>query len=285
MRRRGVTLPELLLALSLFGMVGTLVVVVLRRTEDATRLQAQQIDVRQNLRIAAGFFPIELRELDASDEDLVVMGPTALTIRAQRQLAVLCRPPVSGLTPGSLVLTIRDTPRAGLRDFNPAGDSLLILSDGDPGTPDDDAWAAGSFGPLAADFCPDGSRGRRFTATFRPLAGRTGPVWGITSGAPVLGFEIVGYRLYRSSEDNRWYIGQQIAGDLQPVLGPVTSDGLAFTYLDSGGVPVSERARVAMIGLRVLAPTARRVRDAQGRLGQPLDSVVAVVWLRNNRRF
>src|SRR5262245_8449970 len=230
MKPRGVTLLELLVALSLFGVVGSVVLALLRRTEDTTRRQAQLIDVRQNLRIASSFLPIELRELDAADEDVLAMGPTALTIRAQRQLAFLCRSPQAGASPGEVILTIRDAPRAGLRDFNPVGDSILVFADGDPGTPDDDGWVAGSFGSLAPGLCFDGSPGRRFTAGLRPISGRP-TAWGLVSGSPVLGFEILSYRLYRASEDGRWYIGQQIAGDLQPVLGPVTSDGLAFTYL------------------------------------------------------
>lgn len=285
MTRRGLTLPEVLVALSLLGVLGAAALMLLRGTEDATRAQAQTIDVRQNLRIAAAFLPIELRELDAADGDLVAMGSSAVTIRAQRRLAVLCRPPQVGTDPGSLVLVLRGAPGAGVRDFNPAADSVLVFTDGDPGTPDDDGWAVGSFGSLAPDLCPDGSPGRRFTVVLLPAPGRAPGDWGIAGGAPVLAFETVTYRLYRSSEDGRWYVGQQTAGDVQPVLGPVTSDGLTFTYLDSSGTMTTTPSRVAVIDARVRARTVRRIRDRQGGLVQPLDSVQVVVWLRNNRRF
>lgn len=285
MTRRGFTLPELLVAISLLGVLAAAALALLRGAEDVTRAQAQTIDVRQNLRIAAAVLPIELRELDAADGDLVTMGPAAITIRAQRRLAVLCRPPQPGPDPGSLVLTLRDAPSAGIRDFNPAGDSVLVFADGDPGTPDDDSWAVGSFGPLMPDSCPDGESGRHFTAFLRPVPGRPWGDWGITSGAPVQGFETVTYRLYRSSDDGRWYVGQQSGGDVQPVLGPVTNDGLAFTYLDSSGVATTEPSRVALIGVLVRARTVRRIRNRQGGLEQPLDSTQVLVWLRNNRRF
>lgn len=283
--RRGFTLPELLVALTLIGVLGIAVVGLLRGTQDAYRSQSQQIDVRQNLRIAAAFLPIELRELDAADGDLVAMGATAITIRAQRQLAVLCRAPQTGASPGSLLLVIRVAPFAGVRDFNPAVDSILVFSDGDVATPDDDGWATGAIGSLAPDTCPDGQPGRRLTASLRPAPGRVGAGWGISSGAPVLGFETLGYRLYRSSEDGRWYVGLQTATDLQPVLGPVTSDGLVFAYLDSSGVPTTTAARVAMIEVRVRARTQSPIRDRRGQLVQPLDSVIALIWLRNNPRF
>lgn len=285
MTRRGVTLGELLVALTLLGVLGTALVGLLRGTQDAYRAQSQQIDVRQNLRIASAFLPAELRELDAQDGDLLSIGPTALTVRAQRQLAVLCRHPQPGLASNALILTIRDAPVAGWRDFNPGLDSVLVFSDGDPATPDDDEWATGSIGSLAPDSCPDGHPARRFTATLRPLVNRRAGIWGISAGAPVRGFETVAYRLYRSSEDGRWYVGLQSGTDLQPVLGPVTSDGLAFRYLDSTGTVTPLPSQVAMIEVRVRARTVAPIRDRRGRLAQPMDSVVTLVSLRNNRRF
>ena len=285
MTRRGFALPELLVALSVLGVLGAAVVGLLRGTQDAYRAQSQQIEVRQNLRIAAAFLPGELRELDAIDGDLVAMGAAAITIRAQRQLAVLCRPPQPGSTPSALALTLRDSPFAGWRDFNPAADSVLVFSDGDTATPDDDGWVTGSIGSFAPDTCPDGRPGRRFTASLRPAPERGPGGWGITAGAPVLGFETLGYRLYRSSEDGRWYVGLQTAADLQPVFGPVTSDGLAFTYLDSAGLVTAQSTRVALIEIRVRARTLAAIRDGRGRLVQPVDSVVMLVSLRNNRRF
>jgi hypothetical protein len=100
----------------------------------------------------------------------------------------------------------------------------------------------------------------------------------------VLGFETLTYRLYRSSEDGRWYVGQQVGADLQPVLGPVTRDGLAFTYFDSIGAVTDQPNRVSLVEVRVRAPTMEPVRSSAGRLGTPVDSVVLAVALRNNRR-
>lgn len=285
MTRRGFTLAELLVALTLLGVLGVAIVGLLRGTQDTYRAQSQQIDVRENLRIASAFLPAELRELDAVDGDLVAIGLSALTVRAQRQLALLCRRPEPGLAPEEVVLTIRETPFAAWRDFNPSLDSVLVFSDGDTATPDDDAWVTGSIGSLSSDSCPDGEPGRRLTVRLRPLAGRGPLAWGVMAGAPVRGFETVAYRLYRSSEDGRWYVGLQSGSDLQPVLGPVTSDGLAFRYLDSSGTGTVLPSRVAMIEVRVRARTQAPIRDGGGRLAQPVDSVVSLVSLRNNRRF
>jgi hypothetical protein len=101
----------------------------------------------------------------------------------------------------------------------------------------------------------------------------------------VLGFETVTYRLYRSSADRRWYVGMETSGDLQPVLGPVTDDGLAFAYLDSTGAATAQAVRIRTIEFRVRARTVEPVRTRDGRLDRPLDSLVAVVFLRNNPRY
>jgi type II secretory pathway component PulJ len=269
---RGASLPELLIALTLFGIIGATVAGVLRRTQNAYRAQTLAIDRAQNLRVASAFLPAELRELDATDGDIEAMAPTAITIRAPRQLAILCRPSRSAGLPGVVALTVRDSPRYGMRDFNPRTDSLWVLrAAADSG----DAWALGSIAAVSTDSCPGGQPGRRLTVALDAE---------IASGTPVLGFETLTYRLYRSSEDGRWYVGQQVGADLQPVLGPVTRDGLAFAYFDSSGAVTDQPNRVSLVEVRVRAPTMGPVRNGAGRLEIPVDSVVVAVALRNNRR-
>ncbi len=273
MTRRGVTVAELLVALVLFGALSLAAVAVMRRTLVWYRTSVQAMDRRQNLRVAAAFLPAELRELDAADGDLVSMLPTSITIRATRQFAVLCSdlPAGTGGSAGSWSLVLSGALRYGLRNFDP-GDSIWILASGDG-----DRWVGGGVAAVAAAPCADGRPGLRLGVTL--------PVTeGFPVGTPVLGFETVTYRLYRSSEDARWYIGQQTGASLQPLLGPVTPDGLALAYLDSTGTATTDPRRVRLIDVRVRAPTAEPVRDANGRLGRPVDSLVALVALRNNRR-
>lgn len=282
---RGVALVELVVALTLSGLLAAAAVGLLGRTQNFYRSAVQQIDVSQNLRVAGAFLPAELRELDAVDGDVVAMTPTAVTIRAARQLAALCRPPVVGDAPGSVNLTLGAAPFSALRDLDAATDSLWIFRDGDPLSPEDDDWIAAAITTLDPDTCPDGRAGRRVTAFPRVAPGLSLEEGQVMTGAPVLGFETVTYRLYRSSADRRWYVGMETASDLQPVLGPVTQDGLAFTYLDSTGATVAEAARVRVIEFRVRARTVEPIRTRDGRLDQPLDSLVAVVYLRNNPRY
>lgn len=269
--RRGTTLPELLIALVLFGVVSLAVVAVMRRTLAGYRATVQGMDRRQNLRVAAAFLPAELRELDATEGDLVTMQPTSIAIRAARQLALLCRDQPPALA-GSISLIVSEALRYGLRNFDPAGDSVWVLASGQEGR-----WVRGGVTALGAASCADGRPGLRLGVTLPTTDGF--PV-----GTPVLGFETVTYRLYRSSEDGRWYVGEQTGASVQPLLGPVTPDGLAFVYCDSTGAPTADPGAVSLIEVRVRAATVEPVRDANGRLGRQVDSLVARIALRNNRR-
>lgn len=270
--RRGVTVVELLVALVLFGVCSLAVVGIMRRTLAGYRTTVQSIDRRQSLRIAAAFLPAELRVLDARDGDVVAMQRTAVTIRAPRVFAALCRDQPAGAT-GSVSLVLSDALRYGVRTFDPDTDSLWILSAGD-----DERWIPGAVTAIGTTPCADGSPGTRLSVT---LPG----VDGFPAGTPVLGFETVTYRLYRSSEDGRWYIGEQTGGSLQPLLGPVTSDGLALAYLDSSGATTTDPREVRLVDVRVRVATVEPIRDAGGRLLLPLDSLVTLVALRNNRRL
>lgn len=279
--RRGATLLELLLALTLAGVLAAAVARVLHYTREAYRGQTLTVDRSQTLRVASTLFPAELRELDATDGDIVQMGATAITIRAPRQLAFLCRAALAA-GPGVLTLTLRDTPRYGLRDLNPRTDSVWVLRPDDLAAAGDD-WILGAVSAVSSDTCPGGvpGQGITFVSSFSTVP--LGAVF--PAGAPVLGFETLTYRLYRSSGDGSWYVGQQAGTDLQPVLGPVTRDGLAFTYFDSTGATTGLRDRVSLIEVRVRAPTSEPLRARAGGLTTPVDSVVLDVALRNNRRF
>lgn len=283
--RSGVSLPELLIALAIGGIIAAGSLRGVRGLAEVYRREALEIERARSLRVAAALLPAELRELDTVDGDLVAMGPTSLTIRAPRQLAVLCRAPRLTDPPTRATLTLRAGLRFGVRDFDPRRDSLWIFYDGNPGTRDDDGWLQASIDSLGADLCPDGRPGSSITGTLRPTARQYPGPGAVPSGAPVLGFETVTYRLYRSSGDGRWYMGLEAAGDLQPLLGPVTREGLSFAYLEASGAPTTEAGRVALIELRVRAPTAELVRTRDRRLDAPVDSLVRTVAPRNGPRF
>jgi prepilin-type N-terminal cleavage/methylation domain-containing protein len=284
MNRRAFTLAELLVGLVLFGMVSVGLYRLLVGTQRIYQSQSQQMDLQENIRAGAAVLPAELRELDARDGDIIAMGPDSIRVRARRQFSVLCDPPALGGALSGLRIALRDALTFG-RGFNPATDSLWIFADGDESLRADDQWiAAGIAAAPTVTRCPGDSsaaHGLVVNLTPGPWSNTAGAV---SSGAPVRGFETVTYRLYRAS-DGAYYLGLRDAGGLQPLLGPLTTSGVSFTYFDSTGATTSVSTAVSLIRVRLWAQTAQPVHRSGGRTTLVDDSVVTWIALRNNRRF
>jgi prepilin-type N-terminal cleavage/methylation domain-containing protein len=293
LNRTGLSLTELLVALVLLGLVTTGLYLVLTGNQRVYRAQTLRMDLQQNIRAAASILPAELRELDATDGDLLAIATSSVTFRAMRQLGFLCRTPVLGAV--AAVLTVREQPLFGVRGFNTATDSILVYYEGDPRTRDDDGWVPGRLADVGGGTCDDGSPARLLTTAlgFGSVTapdGRSLPQLNqagrITAGAPLRGFETITYRLYQGG-DGQWHIGMSTGGPggTQPLIGPVLPNGFELVYRDSAGAVTAAPARVATIEVRLRAPTAEPVRRPDGTLAPAVDSLVTVVALRNNRRF
>jgi len=296
--RRGFTLVELLVALVLLAIVSTALFRVLANNQRLYQAQTQQIDLQQNIRAAENILPAEFRELDAADGDITAMSATSLSIRAMRWLGFACSPPVLGGALGGVTLTIRGGAVGqplfyGARAPNVANDSVLVYFDGNQASRLDDGWALGKPTASLAQNCPLGGAGLLLTLNLA-LPAPTPPAitsninGNIPTGAPVRGFERVTYQLYKPAGDTSWYIGFQPAGGtMQPLIGPVLSNGVTFTYYDSLGAVTALTNRVARIDFVVRARTAQPVRKASGSAARAaaVDSVNVSVALRNNRRF
>ncbi|HJQ65531.1 MAG TPA: type II secretion system protein [Gemmatimonadales bacterium] len=291
-RRRGFTLIEVLITLVVLGFVMAALYRVLMGNQRTFHAQTQRVDLQQNIRAAVAILPTELREIDASDNDIQSMSATAITIRAMRYLGVVCTAPVLGGIVSSVAVTIRSSPFWGARDINVTTDSLLIYYDGDPATRLDDDWAFAKPSAVVNANCADGSPGRLITLSLGVGPGFSLPnvPGGISDGAPLRGFETVTYQLYQPAGDTSYYIGMQPAGGvLQPLIGPVLSNGLSLSYYDSTGVATGDPRRVARIDFVVRARTVQPLRSETGAgtstLANAVDSLSTSVALRNNRRF
>jgi prepilin-type N-terminal cleavage/methylation domain-containing protein len=298
--RRGFTLVELLVALVLLAIISAALYRVLVNNQRLYQAQTQRIDLQQNIRAAETILPAEFRELDAADGDISAMSATSVSIRAMRWLGFTCSPPVLGGLLGGVTVTIRGGAIGqplffGSRGPSTATDSVLVYYDGNQAARNDDAWARGRPIALLAQNCPLGGTGLRLTLDMTgglppptPPAVTSNVNGAITNGAPVRGFERVTYQLYRPAGDTSWYIGFQPAGGtMQPLIGPVLSNGLTFSYFDAAGVVTNVPANVARIDFVVRARTAQAVRQAAGSAvrAATVDSVNVSVALRNNRRF
>jgi prepilin-type N-terminal cleavage/methylation domain-containing protein len=286
-RARGYTLIELLIALTLLGIVSFGVHRILLSTQRLYHAQGQRVDVQQNLRAALAILPAEFREIASSEGDIYGMSATEVHMRAMRQFAVMCREPAIGSSLGALSLVLFKGLFNG--DAVTVGDSLLLYYEGDEASRDDDSWWPGRVrGVQEPAVCPDGSPGVGLTldlapatATMRNRAGN------IPRGGAVRGFVPVRYALYHSKTDDRWYLGlEEPAGSaIQPLVGPLTgSDGLRLRYFDAAGAITQSPDRVALIEIEVGAGAAEPVRGAQGP-HFPAERATTAVSLRNNRRF
>jgi len=291
-RRRGFTLIEVLITLVVLGFVMAALYRVLMSNQRTYQAQTQRVDLQQNIRAAVAILPAELREIDASDDDIRAMSSTSITIRAMRYLGLVCATPLLGGSVSAVAVTIRRSPFWGARDINVTTDSLLIYYDGDPATRLDDDWAFARPSAVVNANCADGSPGRVVTVGLGVGPGFALPnvPGAISEGAPLRGFETVTYQLYQPAGDTSYYIGMQPAGGtLQPLIGPVLSNGLTLTYYDSTGVVTGDPRRVARIDFVVRARTAQPLRSETGVgtsiLANAVDSLSTSVALRNNRRF
>ncbi len=287
--RRGFTLIELMIALVLLGIVSMGIYRVLVSNQRIYRAQTQRIDLQQNIRAAATILPAEFRELDAFDGDIKAMASDSIKIRAMRQLAIMCSPPVLGGVLTGRQITVRDSPFFGSRNFNPATDSLLLYYEGDEASRNDDSWWLARLTAVGTAPCPAGAgggNGRLLTADMaNAIPPQVNAAGNIQTGSPLRGFEIVTYRLYQAA-DGLWYVGLRNAGGLQPVVGPLSgSGGLTFTYYDGTGTVTAVPTSVAEIEIRVRARTAQTLQMPSGGQVTPVDSIVTRVSLRNNRRF
>jgi hypothetical protein len=277
-----------MIALVLLSIVSGGIYRVLVTNQQTYLAQTQRIDLQENLRAAVTVLPAEFRELDATDGDIIAMGTSSITMRAMRQLGVICSPPILGGGLGGVGLTIRQTPFYALRQFNVATDQLLVFYEGDEATRNDDSWVLATIVSVASQNCPDGRPGWRLTVNPNFVAGQLNVAGSITDGAPVKGFEVVKYELYQAPPpDSRYYLGQTKSGSTQPLIGPLSGpSAFQLKYFNAAGAQTAVKTQVASIEIKVQGQTQGRVRDPT-RLGvaYKTDSVVTRVALRNNARF
>jgi prepilin-type N-terminal cleavage/methylation domain-containing protein len=290
--RRGFTLIELLVALVLLGIVSAAIYRVLVNNQRIYQAQTQRIDLQQNIRAAVTLLPSELRELDASDGDIVAMAATSLTVRGTRQLAFICSVPVVGVPAGgvaAVTMTIRADPFYNVRDFATGTDSIFVYYEGDEGTIADDGWVRGRITANIANLnCPDGTAGRQLITSLFFGANQIAATGRIQNGSPVRGYEPVTYSVYQAA-DGRWYLGYQSlsgGGVRQPLIGPLLdANGVTFDYFGVDGAVAAVPAQVAQIRITLRAQTAQSIRTAGGPQRYVTDSIVTTVSLRNNRRW
>ncbi|MBI4500277.1 MAG: prepilin-type N-terminal cleavage/methylation domain-containing protein [Gemmatimonadetes bacterium] len=285
--RRGFTFVELLVAMTLMGIVSVSIYQLLNNNQRVYREQGLRIDLNQNVRAAVSILPAEIRELDASDpngSDVVAMTGSAFTYNSMRNTYFLCTAPNTG----ALQVTLDRQTWFGTQTLDVTSQRFLLYAENDPLLRADDAWlhvnATASANGAA---CTGGTPSVTVT-----LSGVTAAqLAGVLSGAPVKGYMVVQVLRYQDASGNYW-IGSTTQNktnltwsSIEPIVGPITSTGLSFAYYDVNGAVTAVAANVARVHISVTGQTQERVRGSGGSLQYATSTLSSQIALRNNRRF
>lgn len=300
--RRGFTLVEVMVALTLFGLVvGAILVAITGQQRFASGASAV-MEMRDNLRQAADILPMELRGLAPKEAgELTAMLDSAIEFRGTAGTGVVCA--INAARTAFVVPPRTLGSSAGLTAWAAtpsSGDSLFIL---DPrGTLTDTLRAFAITATPATASCPTSTG---FTATAAEAA--TGVQFTVSPaisatilvGSPVRFWHRVRYSLYKSATDNKWYMGYRDFNavrvpqwsSIQPVSGPFlahaanSAGGIAFTYRDSVGnsIALANVARLRRITVVARTQTSIKIRASglASAQGYQKDSVLFGVALRN----
>jgi hypothetical protein len=305
-RRRGLTLPELLVAATLLVLVGaalnTMFVGQTRmfnRTQGRTRMQ-------RDLRTGLALLPLDLRGAARESRtvaDLTELRDSSLQLRATIGSSVVCGRPSTTEVDLPPIGTARNTLTTWYSQPLP-GDTLLLYNDGTLPGPEDDEWTPRAITAISVALL-SACAGTPFVhpvddagkARWRMQLNATIPA-SVPIGAPVRFLRSVRYSLYqplsgtggRASEwylgyrellGNHWSVPQPIAGPFEPYAA-TGGTGLRFAYFDTLGAPLATPATAARVGRIDLVFRSRTIM----RGGQPAadvirDSIATRVALRN----
>ena len=297
--RRGYTLVELMIAMTMLGIMGTLVAQIMMSQQRFFQRLSEQTNVRRELRNTLGTLPTELRGLSTVGGDLTSFGATSLTFRSTIGSSIVCDKTSST----SIDVPPIDAARTSLSNWvtRPSVGDMVYILHHDNGGVAGDFWSQHSITAVTegAGFCSspqasvythaqDDAGKLRYRFTVTPAL--PAPV---TTGSAVRFTRSTRYELAAQSS-GRWYLQRQEWQGNQwttpvvlsgPYLPPAANGtgGMSFTYFDSLNVavaPAGDSRRVARIdvALRALAQAGSDRNSTT-----PNDSVFLSIAVRNRR--
>lgn len=308
---------ELLIVMSLLGLIGTMITMILVRQQRFYRVVTSITDARARMRDVATILPTDLRGTSTIGGDVLALSDSALQFRAFVGTAVLCRyvpgsPTVVELPPRVLasgnVLTAWINPPAPqdiaflYNDSTSAGnadDSWTEFTVTDTTSGTDATWCPSNGTPAFTTAADNAAHRYRITLSGAPTQTQ------IRLGAPIRFAREVRYSVYRAT-DNQWYVGFQrctasgtagvpgpcgtrelLAGPVLPATGDTLTSGLFFVYQDQTGAAVTSMAQastIAAVGIGIRTNSESLWRAASTAIQQSLpggDSLRFVVGIRN----
>lgn len=279
--RRGFTLVEILVSLVVMVIVTGAIYKMLTSNQRLARAQAERVSLQSSVRSGALIVPAELRELNTvlgnvtnTDVLTATLLPSDITYRAMRGIGFVCQ------TPTATEIRVARSSYSAYRDPAAVRDGVYIFIDGNPDIATDDVWLPLAVTGVAGASTCGGASAIALTVPF------TTALTAVPVGTPVRIYETMQLQLYSNGGKN-WLGARSVsAGEIsmQPVLGPLTANGLAFEYLDAGGAATTDRTAIKSIRVTIRGVTDQNINlgdGSSGTLASVQDSLVTQVVLRN----
>ena len=314
-RRGGFTMIELLIVVSLLGIIGSLLTTILVRQQRFHRAVTSVADSRARMRDIATIMPTDLRSISTAGKDLLAISDTSVQFRAFVGASIMCR---------YAAATVIELPPKVLASGNvltawinpPEPDDIAFLYDeGTVGGNADDSWSPVTITDTASStnmlWCPstnvpaytkaadNNARRYQITLATAPDPARVGV------GSPIRFAREVRYSIYRA-DDDQWYVGYQrctpnatynqpgTCGSREVLAGPVVAgsadtltSGLFFVFYNKAGTRLTSLATTDTIarvgvGIRTSAESMlKAVTQTGGTITGGGDSLRFVVGFRN----
>jgi prepilin-type N-terminal cleavage/methylation domain-containing protein len=312
--RSGFTLIELMIVVSLLGLIGAMLTTILVRQQRFHRAVTNLTDSRARMRDISTIMPTDLRSISTAGKDLLAISDTSMQFRAFIGASVMCRfasATVVELPPKTLasgtVLTAWINP--------PAPNDIAYVYDegGEAGNVDDtwqpftitdtasstnSAWCPTTTTPAYTAAADNNARRYQLTLSAAPSALQVG------TGAPMRFAREVRYSIYQAS-DNQWYVGFQrctpnatyglvgACGVREVLAGPVLAgaadtltSGLFFVYKNKAGTRITALAATDTIasvgiGIRTSSESLMKATTKSGGSMASGDSLRFTIGFRN----
>lgn len=310
--RRGFTLIEIMIAVTLLGIIGSILTTVLVRQQRFHRAVGQVTDARARMRDIATILPTDLRSISTAGRDILGISDTSIQFRAFVGSAVLCNYasatiielPPQELASGNVLASWINPPQPN--------DIAYLYDSGTQAGNVDDAWAvftvADTVSEANAAWCPtsrgfataaDATKRRyRITLTTAPNQAR------VVLGAPIRFAREVRYSVYLAS-DAQWYVGFQsctpnvtyglpgtcgtrevLAGPVKPGTSDTTTSGFYFVFRKRDGSRVTTLSAAdtisnVTVGIRTTSGSLLGATSSKAAAELGGDSLRFTVGIRN----
>jgi prepilin-type N-terminal cleavage/methylation domain-containing protein len=281
--RRGFTLIEVMIALTIMLIVMGAVYKLMLSTQRLSRGQAERMTLQSNVRIGSLMVLNDLRELNtvtggsADQNDILAIAATDITYRGMRGIGFICQASTA------TEIRISRGSFSGYRDPLAVRDGLYAFIEGDPDSDTDDAWLPVAITAVSTTTACPGAMGAGITL----ITPSTVALVGLTAGTPIRLYEVMEVKLHEA--DGKSWLGARSvsAGEaIQPVLGPLADgNGFLLEYLTAAAAVTTDPKAIKSIRV-----TLRGISDGAihaGIAGSPThvqEELVSQVALRNALR-